>query len=261
MANASPADRHPRGLSRLPEGLCIRTADVHVLVATAPDDPEALGRAMGCLSDDERAIASRFRRCADAASYASGRALMRLSLGRLLDRSPRELTFDRWCERCRSANGKPRLVDPHCRLDFSLSHAGEQLLLAVARKRVGVDVEPMDRQIEPDTAGLVLAPDERADLETLAPQQRAAAIVACWMRKEAVLKALGHGLAIDPASVSVTFLENGEVRVRSLPSEFGPPQSWVLFALTGAGWAGAAAAEGGAQLTVWDAQHLLDEAR
>src|SRR5207244_7920614 len=82
--------------------------DVHVLVAAAPDDPDELGGALDVLSDDERARTGRFRRRADAASFAGGRALVRLALAQLVGAAPRELVFDTWCEVHSRPHGKPR---------------------------------------------------------------------------------------------------------------------------------------------------------
>jgi 4'-phosphopantetheinyl transferase len=228
-----------------------------VLVALAPDRPEALGRALDVLTDEERQRIGRFRRAADAASFAAGRALVRLALAELVGAAPAELVFDTWCELHQSAHGKPRLVEPAAELDFSLSRAGARLLLAVSAAPVGVDVERRDRDIEVGVARIAFADDERAELEDACP----AAFLACWTRKEAVLKALGHGLAVDPKSVSVTFLDGVEPRIRRLPEEFGPPEAWSLVPLVRDEWLAAVVMRGGPELELADAQHLLDGAR
>jgi 4'-phosphopantetheinyl transferase len=227
-----------------------------VLVALAPDRPEALGRALDVLTGEERERIGRFRRPADAASFAAGRALVRLALAPLVGASPRELVFDTWCEVHQSAHGKPRLVEPPADLDFSLSRAGPRLLLAVSAAPVGVDVERRDRDIEVGVARIAFADDERAELEDAGP----AAFLACWTRKEAVLKALGHGLAVDPKGVSVTLLEGAEPRVRRLPEEFGPPDAWSLVPLERDDWLAAVAVRAEPHVEVSDAQSLLDEA-
>jgi len=237
------------------------TGPTRVLVALAPDRPEALGRALDVLTDEERDRIARFLRPADAASFAGGRVLVRLALAPLVGASPRELVFDTWCERHSSAHGKPRLVEPTAELDFSLSRAGARLVLAVSGAPVGVDVERLDRDVEAGVARIAFAEDERAELDAVPPDARAGAFLACWTRKEAVLKALGHGLAVDPKSVSVTFLEGAEPRVRRLPDEFGPPDAWSLVPLERDEWVAAVAVRADPHVDVSDAQHLLDEAR
>ena len=232
-----------------------------VLVALAPDRPDELGRALDVLTDEERERTGRFVRPADAASFAAGRALVRLALAPIVDASPRELVFDTWCELHSSPHGKPLLVEPAAELDFSLSRAGPRLLLAVSPAPVGVDVERLDRDAEAGVARIAFAEDERAELDALPPDARASAFLACWTRKEAVLKALGHGLAVDPKSVSVTFLDGAEPRVRRLPEEFGPPEAWSLVPLERDDWLAAVAVRGEPHVEISDAQHLLDEAR
>ena len=236
------------------------TGPTQVLVASAPDHPEALGGALDVLTDEERERIGRFLRPADAASFAGGRALVRFALARLLGASPRELVFDTWCERHSSAHGKPRLVEPPAEVEFSLSRAGSRLVLALSGAPVGVDVERLDRDAEAGVARIAFAEDERAEFEAVPSAGRASAFLVCWTRKEAVLKALGHGLAVDPKSVSVTFLEGVEPRVRRLPEEFGPPEAWSLVPLQGDDWLGAVAVRGGSSIEVCAAQHLLDDA-
>lgn len=227
-----------------------------VLVALAPDRPETLGRALDVLTDEECERTGRFRRPADAASFAAGRALVRLALARRVGAAPRELLFDTWCEVHESPHGKPRLVEPAAKLDFSLSRAGPRLVLAISNAPVGVDVERLDRDVETGVARIAFADDERAELEDAGPE----AFLACWTRKEAVLKALGHGLAVDPKSVSVTFLDGVAPRVRRLPEEFGPPEAWSLVPLVRDEWLAAVAVRAEPHVEVSDAQHLLDEA-
>jgi 4'-phosphopantetheinyl transferase len=227
-----------------------------VLVALAPERPEALGRALDVLTDEERERIGRFRRAADAASFAAGRALVRLALAERVGAAPGELVFDTWCDLHASPHGKPRLVEPAAELDFSLSRAGARLLLAIASVPVGVDVERLDRDVESGVARIAFADDERAELENAGPD----AFLACWTRKEAVLKALGHGLAVDPKTVSVTFLDGVAPRIRRLPEEFGPPEEWSLVPLERDEWLAALAVRGEPHVEVSDAQHLLDDA-
>ena len=228
-----------------------------VVVALAPERPEALGRALDVLADEERERIGRFLRPADAASFAAGRALVRLALAERVGAAPAELVFDTWCELHASPHGKPRLAEPAAELEFSLSRAGPRLVLAISNAPVGVDVERLDRDVEVGVARIAFADDERAELQEAGP----AAFLACWTRKEAVLKALGHGLAVDPKSVSVTFLDGAEPRVRRLPEEFGPPEAWSLVPLARDEWLAAVAIRSGPEVEVSDAQHLLDEAR
>ena len=82
-------------------------------------------------------------------------------------------------------------------LHVSLSRAAGVSVVAVSRSGpVGVDVEVVARAGFDGFDGVVLAPGERATT----PEQRART----WTRKEAVLKAAGLGLTVDPRLVDVS---------------------------------------------------------
>ncbi|WP_148667852.1 4'-phosphopantetheinyl transferase family protein, partial [Mizugakiibacter sediminis] len=88
---------------------------------------------------------------------------------------------------------------------FNLSHAGGLALLAVGRVRaLGIDVEAV-RPL-PDAELLArrcFTPAECLTIAATAPQRRALAVMTCWTRKEALLKATGDGLGRDPCGIHV----------------------------------------------------------
>src|SRR5690606_39828108 len=55
-----------------------------------------------------------------------------------------------------------------------------------------------------DLARCALTEEERAALEALPPVDRYAAFAEVWVRKEAALKATGHGLRVPPNRVRVS---------------------------------------------------------
>lgn len=69
--------------------------------------------------------------------------------------------------------------------NLSLSHAGGLTLVATAEGPVGIDHEPVDSVLPDD---VVAHPSETEDPLRL------------WVRKEAILKATGLGLQVDPKS-------------------------------------------------------------
>jgi len=74
------------------------------------------------------------------------------------------------------------------------------------RGRVGIDVERIRPElIDEDLLRLAMHPTERAALR----QQDAKGFYALWTRKEAVLKALGVGLALAPAMFVAPAAETG----------------------------------------------------
>jgi 4'-phosphopantetheinyl transferase len=89
-------------------------------------------------------------------------------------------------------------------IDISLTHTDDLIAVGVSRNgRIGVDAEPADRSMSFDLLhSHVCTPAERAELEPLPEERRAAGLLRLWTLKEAYTKAIGQGLAPDgrPAS-------------------------------------------------------------
>lgn len=149
-----------------------------------------LGDASTMLSANEAARVRRQRMAADREALALAYALHRLLLGRALSRDPTDVPL------VRDALGCPR-VRGHD-ICTSLSHAEGLIALAVATSGpVGVDIEPAARTaVMPEIARQVYHYSEATALFVLGEPARNAALLAMWVRKEAVLKAAGVGLAV-----------------------------------------------------------------
>lgn len=146
------------------------------------------------LSPDERAKAGRFVRERDAQGFVVAHGALRRVLAGYQSTSPDRLQFTA------GAFGKPSLValpDTPV-LEFNLSHSGDMALIAVARGGpVGVDVEQWDRQIEHiELAEHFFSTSERDALRALAHDLELVTegFFNAWTRKEAYLKATGHGI-------------------------------------------------------------------
>jgi 4'-phosphopantetheinyl transferase len=122
-----------------------------------------------------------------------------------------------------AAHGKPAL--PGSRLRFNLAHSGDVALVAVAQDRdVGVDVE----RVRPDAdrwalVDHALTARERRRLQRVAPAGRAHAFLSMWARKEALLKAAGVGLSVEPARIEL----DGD-SVVAVPPELGTAGEWTV---------------------------------
>ena len=155
-------------------------------------------------------------------------------LGSLLSRATRLPAEELRWEKDR--HGKPHFVDRGMRrqFSFSYSHAEGSLLLAVSDGRpIGVDLEV--RRPIPERDSIIeryFHPDERADYESTPIDEREAAFVRLWVRKEAFVKAVGLGLSMDLCRFSVA-TPDGRVRLadaRLLAP--GAPKDWWMFNLT-----------------------------
>ncbi|MFD0683182.1 4'-phosphopantetheinyl transferase family protein [Actinomadura fibrosa] len=155
------------------------------------------------LDDGERERYERFLRAEDKARFVTGRHLARSALSAATGLPPADIRFTTECPHCGASHGKPRL--PGHDVDFSLSHSEDRVVLALAEGAViGVDVErESDRDVE-RLARMVLAPPEREILTAMPPDDRKRGFHAYWSRKEALLKATGHGLAAPMTAIHVS---------------------------------------------------------
>jgi 4'-phosphopantetheinyl transferase len=187
-----------------PPGVC------DLWVASRPRFDPAQGRLDALLSPAERHHVDRHHREADQRRLRLSRALLRLLLARYLELEPGRIPVDRRCPTCAQPHGKPRLRG-RARLQFSVAHAGDLLVLAVqAQTPVGVDLEAVagpDGAPPPELVELALTPAERRHLAQAPPAERWRRFLGCWTRKEAALKQLGTGratplqdLEVDPAA-------------------------------------------------------------
>jgi len=103
----------------------------------------------------------------------------------------------------KDAHGRPTLTHQGRALSFSRSRAGSRCAVALALEgRVGVDlVAPA--AWEPELLEAHFHPSERAWIAALQGEGRRDALIRGWAAKEAVLKALGLGLAFGPEAVEL----------------------------------------------------------
>jgi len=139
--------------------------------------------------------------------YGAGRAALRHLIGAGLDIDPHRVAFARSCATCgREGHGRPVVagVEPG-RLEFSVATSCSMTLIAIVRHgRVGVDVEQLPPAAGPLWPRPCFSAREREQLEKLDEQKRPEATARSWVRKEAVSKCLGLGLAMAFANLEVT---------------------------------------------------------
>lgn len=117
------------------------------------------------------------------------------------------------CIRCgESGHGKPHVTTPHG-LFASLSRSGSTVVVAVTDAApLGIDIEAIAAVGRASVAEALLHPSERFAIEELSPASQAEHLTRLWTVKEAVLKATGWGLHIDPELLAVD-LEDGATLV------------------------------------------------
>jgi 4'-phosphopantetheinyl transferase len=161
------------------------------------------------LDDGERERCRSFVRTADRDRYRVAHVALRQLLGGYLECDPAAVRLEREpCPGCGEPHGRPAVAGARpVPLHFSLSHAGDAVLLAFADTPVGVDVEERPSPHVAAEVGQLLHATERAELAALPPSARPEAVGRCWARKEAYLKGVGIGLGEDP---SVTYVGAGD---------------------------------------------------
>lgn len=161
-----------------------------------PLGPSARAPALAMLSIIER---SRFDSSPEAAreSFLAGRFLLRDLAGELTCTDPGAVKIEAHCPDCGGDHGRPMIVGTN--LNVSLSRSKDIVVVAASwHAPIGIDIE-------------VANPGAVAAVEALTDE----ASILHWTRVEAVLKADGRGLRVDPALVEVTDVDgavHGRVR-------------------------------------------------
>ena len=139
------------------------------------------------LSPDELQRAGRFKFPDLHNRYCAGRFALRVVLSRYLDIAPQSIEFEY------NEHGKPKARGE---IDFNLSHAGNQMILGVTRgRKIGVDIESRNRCTDSESiAKRFFSPIEVEQFLQFPIDERGAAFLRCWVRKEAYLKAIGTGI-------------------------------------------------------------------
>lgn len=154
------------------------------------DQPEILRQAASRLSHDEQERAERIRSPQEQRRFILARSAMRSILAGYLDQPASEIPF-RYGDK-----GKPAVALPGCQLEFNLSHAKAQALLAVTNGQpVGVDLEPLTARPGLRRIATRVFPANILDrLQPLVDEQYTDAFLKHWTALEARVKAGGEGV-------------------------------------------------------------------
>lgn len=188
--------RAPRQAPK-PVRLAVRQLDLVDLSAA-----DSLGTAV-------RARAQGFHREEDRRRFLAGRLAARSLVAAHLEVPERAVTAVAHCPDCARGNdgshGEPRyfIAGRLIPLRVSFSRCGNWLAAALAETRVGVDLEDAAAQAFSDAAveGVMATDAEKAAIAAVAVPDRPRLRAQLWVRKEALLKASGRGLRVDPRSV------------------------------------------------------------
>jgi 4'-phosphopantetheinyl transferase len=221
-----------------PTDLTLQSGEVHLWRSPLTLSAEQRDRYWQTLSPDERLRADRYRFPQHRQRAIAARGILRALLGRYLAQDPAQLSF------AYTPQGKPFL--PHSprfpSLEFNLSHSEDLMLCAVALNHaVGIDLE----QIRPlsDLSRLTqrfFAPSEHQAIQALGLDQQPQAFFQYWTVKEAILKAIAHGIG-GLETVELAF-DQGQPQIIRAPA-LDPSTRWdVRLLVPEVGFIGAIAA-------------------
>jgi 4'-phosphopantetheinyl transferase len=216
--------------------------DVHVWYARLDRAGWPKDQLKALLSIEERARASKMRIAPVRERFIIGRGLLRWLLGAYLAVDAKALVFTH------GAHGKPALAghSTGSGLEFNLAHSGDHILYAVARRRLGIDIETL----QPvtgflDLAATYFAPVEARALAAQPEGEQLRTFLAIWTRKEALLKATGEGIteALSRTLVPLTpdippqqYLIEGHSTTWALESVRPTPGTIAALAVEGSGY-------------------------
>jgi 4'-phosphopantetheinyl transferase len=209
------------------------------------------------LSAEERRRADAFAFERDARRFIVSHAVLRTLLGDATGIPPGELSFQR------EPGLKPVLevttVQP---IHFSLSRSEELVLIGLARRPLGVDIEWLGKTVDTEAlSDFVLSDREGEAFRSLDPSDRQRAFLQCWTQKEAYLKAIGLGLYVSPASVEVCLGPGEAAGLKRVAGDSPAAARWFFdLVMPCEGYIGAVAILGDrrqVQLTAFDTSSLL----
>jgi 4'-phosphopantetheinyl transferase len=225
-----------------PQTVFLRDHEVHVWKAHLRRQSPSIQSLIPTLSPDELARAKRFYFQKDREHFIVARGLLRVILGRYLNREPSQLQF------CYNPYGKPALS---CQsgshgLRFNLSHSHGLALYAITRGReIGVDIERIrPDMVEDQIAERFFSPGEVRALRSLPPSLQPVGFFNCWTRKEAYIKAKGKGLSLPLDQFDVSLVPGEPAALLHVSGDAGESSRWSLHKLVpGPGYAAAVIAE------------------
>ena len=201
--------------------------EVHVWLAKPANChvPELIATYLSWLDAEERSRYKRFRFPKHRHEYLVAHALLRSSLSKYGNYSPKDWRF------ARNAYGRPE-IQPGCgqpSLRFNLSHTEGLVACAITRSAaVGIDVECITRSGDLQAiAAVSFAPDELTALNQFSKEGWCQHFFRLWTLKEAYAKAQGKGLSMPLQQITFRFSQQATESLHfATPAAMKPFQNW-----------------------------------
>jgi 4'-phosphopantetheinyl transferase len=171
------------------------------------------------LDEAEQTQARKFKNALLHKRHVEIHGRLRNLLAQTLNQSPEKIRITK------AEHGKPYFAD-YPELAFNLSHSADKVMIAVGWNcQLGVDIELCKQRI--NLSGLVdkcFAEEEAVYWTNLPESQKNQAFYRFWTRKEAFVKATGHGIALG-LNQCVINPENPTEFLR-VPDNCGKASAW-----------------------------------
>jgi 4'-phosphopantetheinyl transferase len=200
--------------------------EVHVRIASLDRRQSEMKYFENILAEDEIKRANRFHFKRDRERFVAGRGLLRMILSSYVGMPANEIIFTYSC------HGKPglRRQDGRPAIEFNLAHSGGTALYTITRDRpVGVDIEVMKDEFPLESvAEHFFSTAEVAALRSLPQPMQRIAFFKCWTRKEAFIKAIGHGLSFPLSDFDVSLMPGQPARLLHVRGASEEASRWYM---------------------------------
>ncbi len=175
------------------------------------------------LDDEERDRASRFHFDRDRRRFIAGHVAIRRVLARYQYVQPHDLDF------AIEEGGRPTLAD--ARVNFNYSRSEEWGLLAISNAKIlGADIEALRMSEDlADVARQHFSQAEQSALNDLSGAAWTEGFFNCWTRKEAIVKAMGVGLAASLDAFDVSVKSEARPEILRATDDSAPAREWALW--------------------------------
>jgi 4'-phosphopantetheinyl transferase len=172
-----------------------------------PIDELTLRKLLTYLPNDKQERVKKLAKPGDAKRVLLADILVRSAVANELKVSNKAIEFNA------NKYGKP-VLKRDCDLHFNVSHSEDWIVCAVDDEPIGIDIEKI-RPVELEFAAQFFSEEEYKILMSKSLEDQQHFFFDLWTLKESYVKAVGRGLSMPLNSFTVSFLEKGEITVKS----------------------------------------------
>jgi 4'-phosphopantetheinyl transferase len=160
----------------------------------------------------------------DKRRFATTRGYMKEVIGKYLEIDSHDVIITT------TIYGKPQLKDSiNLGIQFSLAHSHELAVLAITKRRVGVDIEYIHRAFDyQNLAQNFFSKSEYQKFTSLPEAQKKEGFYNYWTMKEAIRKVYGDEKIINMAEIEVSYTPGDKPGIISIEKNTNEAEKWVV---------------------------------